>query len=195
MSKIKLSICICSIHERAPLLMRLLQRLKDQQRISETQILIRTDAGQELIGVKRNYLVNDALGDYVVHIDDDDLVHPKYVPKILSAIDSFPGVDVIALRGVRHDVRAVEDAITFDYRLMQAHSPETHNGVMWRSPGHLCPLRNDLARATMFPETEPEDLQWVAALGPKLKTLARAGDPDEVLYYYLWDSQKIYRWR
>ncbi len=195
MKPIKLSICICSLHERAELLVRLLKCLAEQSRLDEVQILVNVDAGQQTIGVKRNYLVNDSLGEYVVHIDDDDLVHPAYVSKILNAIDGNSWPDAIAIRGKRFDVAGHQDPVTFDYQLMRSDQAETDkDGVMWRSPGHLCPIRADIARQVMFPEVEPEDLVWVHRAGQFIKTLVRAGEPGEVLYQYLWDSTKRYRW-
>jgi len=195
MKPLRLSICICSLHERAELLARLLDCLAKQNRIDECQILINVDAGQQTIGVKRNYMVNDSLGAYVVHIDDDDLVHPSYVELVLIAIESNPGVHAIAIRGRRVDTAGQVAPVEFDYRLMSPTFAEgDKDGVIWRSPGHLCPIRSDIARSTMFPETEPEDLPWVAEVGPKIATLARAGSEGMVLYSYLWDSKKMYRW-
>ena len=195
MKSIKLSICICSLHERAQLLARLLDCLAKQHRIDECQILINIDDGQQMIGIKRNCMVQDSFGEYIVHIDDDDLVHPSYIDLVLLAIETNPDVDAIAIRGRRVDTRERVEPVLFDYRLMDPTTSNTDKlGVIWRSPGHLCPMRSDIARRTMFPEVEPEDLPWVAAVGPKIKTLARAGGEGIVLYSYLWDSSKVYRW-
>src|SRR5271163_3017467 len=132
MKPIKLSICICSLHERASLLARLLDCLAGQHRIDECQILINIDNEQQTIGVKRNYLVHDTLGAYVVHIDDDDLVHPNYIGLVLLAIDIHYGVDAIAVRGRRTDIHNLVDPVQFDYRLMDSTISNTDkSGVIW----------------------------------------------------------------
>lgn len=200
MKPIKLTICICSLHERADMLCRLLSCLSAQKRLDEVQILVNVDAGQLTIGTKRNYLVNDALGEYICHIDDDDIVSSHYIEDILTTIDAYPQVDAIAIRGRRSDVHNDKPDIVFDYRL--SNSPEiaeAERGVLWRSPGHLCPIRACLARAVMFPEVEPEDIAWVSMIAPFLKRvvhagITRPGGTEDILYFYLWDSKKTYRW-
>ena len=194
MKPLKLTICICSMPQRSRTLVALLEDLTKQRRIDEVQILVNMDAGQQQRGVKRNYMIFNALGEYIVHIDDDDAVHVDYVGKILDAIDANPGVDAIVLRGVRIDLHANHDALLFDYRVMLGDVAVTEGEVLWRSPGHLCPVRHDIVQAHPFPEIEPEDLLWVAAIAPHIKTIARAGHEGEVLYHYLWDSKKIDRY-
>lgn len=193
MKSLKLSICICSLHSRRIQLDQLLDVLWIQSRYSEIEILVAIDAGQALIGVKRNRLVQAARGEYVVHIDDDDLVHGAYIPKILHAIDNNPGVDAIVLRGERIENGQDSQKVLFDYRVKFGPT-QTIDNVVWRSPGHLCPVRRDLAQLVLFPDREPEDLVWCDAIAPYLHTEARAGREGEVLYYYRWDSTKYYRW-
>lgn len=193
----KLSICIASLHTRSALLSNLLARLSGQARVNEIEILVDIDGGAKLTGQKRNALVARAIGDYIVHVDDDDNVSDYYVSKILFALDLFaPTVDVVVLRGLRVDINGIEPPVYFDYRLMVGDRAETDkDGVMWRSPGHLCPIRRDIAKAVPFPDGEPEDLMWVERACPLIGTIARAGDSDEVLYYYQWDSKKVARWQ
>lgn len=191
---IKLSICICSIPSRHETLTRLLKCLTEQRRLDEAQVLVSIDTGALKMGPKRNALVQQAVGEYVVHIDDDDLVHPDYLGKILDAIDADPDVDAIVLRGRRIDAHGKYDPLLFDYRIMSGDVAETENGVLWRSPGHVCPVRIDLALRAQFPDHEPEDLTYVSKLAPMIKRVARAGDPEDVLYHYLWDSKEVKRW-
>lgn len=193
MKSIKLSICVCSLHARRTKLMELLHELQHQARLDEVEILVGIDAGQALIGTKRNRLVQQARGKYISHIDDDDLVHGSYIPKILHAIDNNPGVDAIVLRGERIENGLAGSGVLFDYRV-QSGLTQTIDGVIWRSPGHVCPIRRELAQMIYFPESEPEDLIWCDAIAPFLETEARAGREGEILYYYRWDSTKRYRW-
>lgn len=187
---IKLSICICSLHERHYSLVELLQTLTAQPRSDETEILISIDGGQAMRGPKRNALVQRAQGEYVVHIDDDDNVADDYISRIIHATRESP--DAIAVRGVRTDIKGKQAALVFDYRVMAGDIALTEDSVLWRSPGHLCAVRRDIAQAVPFPETEPEDLDWVAQLAPHIKTVARASE--HAIYFYQWDSEKVDRY-
>lgn len=198
MKPIKLSICICSLHQRADKLAALLFCLqKTQKHTDEIEILISIDGGQEKVGVKRNRLVSQTQGDFVVHIDDDDLVSTRYVSQVISAIDQNPDVDAITIRGFRAEAgptnyRGGTSPVVFDYRLGAGglESETDAKGVIWRSPGHICPIRGYLARQQPFPIVEPEDLVWCEQMKPLIKSAVSAGDGDEILYFYRYDSTK-----
>jgi hypothetical protein len=195
MKPVKLSIVICSLHSRRHLLREVVEHLQVQQRSDEIEILIAADAGQTPTGAKRNQLVRAATGEFIAHVDDDDDVHPEYVPKILAAIDANPNVDAVLIRGRRtHDGG---NEIVFDYRLgagtyVGDNDPQ---GVLWRSPGPLCPIRGQLAKMLPFDGVwGEEDLSWVDKLKPHLKTAVRAGALGEVLYHYQYDPSKKLPW-
>lgn len=190
MKPIKLSICIPSLHSRSETLIDLLEQLRAQERYDEVEVLIDADAGAGLVGDKRNRLLAAASGAYVCSIDDDDEVAPDYIPKILAAIDANPGVDSIAFRG-SCTTDNESDPQLFDYRL-GGREGERAGGVLWRSPGHLCPIRAPLAKSVKFPALvrRGEDLPWSAELAPLLQTCARAGAEGEILYRYRLDGGK-----
>lgn len=184
----KLSICISSLSRRHALLSRLLGALAEQAH-PDVEVLVAIDDGSVLLPVKRNRLIAQATGEYIVHIDDDDLVALNYVRAILAAVEI--GADAIAIRGARTDASQREPTIVFDYQLMSGRGliyDDQH--VLWRSPGHLCAIKAEIVRAVPFPEVVPEDIEWVALVHPHIKTVARAGEPGEILYHYLWDSQR-----
>lgn len=84
----RLSILICTLPERA-------QAFKDLVVLLgvHTDVEILSDAaprGTLSVGAKRQALLERAAGDYVVFIDDDDLVPPFYVPTILAALVTSP---------------------------------------------------------------------------------------------------------
>lgn len=195
----KLSICISGLHARYELYARLMTRLCTSARIGEVEILTSLDSGHKTTGIKRNQLVARAIGDYIVHIDDDDLVSESYVPSILAAIDAH-SPDVVLVRGERTDAAGQEKTVQFDYKLMDERGKVEHehpgqpNECWWRNPGHLCPIRSTLAKMVSFPIKEPEDLVWSDHIWHLLKTSARAGEADEVLYHYLWSSKKFLRY-
>lgn len=185
-----LSICICSIHSRTEYLAALLAALQAQPRIREVEILVAIDGKQEAVHDKRNRLLAQATGRYICVFDDDDLPAPNYIGAILEAIDSNPGVDAILIRGrcTRDDGKA--KPIEFDYAL-GVDGCQVRDGVIWRSPCHLTPIRADIAKQVPFPAVRHgEDTAQVEALAPLLKTAARAGREGEVLYHYNLDSSK-----
>ena len=188
-----LSILIPSLASRAPLLARLRACLARQGRASEIEILTDVDDGQATTGTKRNRLVARARGAYLCHVDDDDLVAPDYLDAILAAIAENPGVDAVWIRGQRRIVDGEEAGVLpFDYGCPpSANGRVSDDGTLWRSAGHLCPIRAAIAKATPFPElTVGEDLRWANAVAPKIRTSARAGRAGQVLYYYEFDPHK-----
>lgn len=189
----KLSICIPSLTSRSALLDRLLACLRSQPRSSEVEIISDVDEGQRTTGAKRNQLVARSCGDYVVHIDDDDLVAPNYIPAILEAIERHPGVDAVVLRGRRRSTTG--EIAVFDYGVNHVEG-RTVDSVLWRKISHLCPVRRDLAARVFYPDlTLGEDLQWAETISPFINTFARAGGSSEVLYYYEFcqkDHQTIF---
>lgn len=186
----KLSILICSLSSRAPMLLRLMDALARQPGIERCEVLVAMDEGQSITGAKRNRLMEQAQGEYIVHIDDDDMVAERYVAAVLLAVDTHPNVDAVPLRGCRTIVNG-GPPVVFDYKI-GVDEGHTWNEVLWRSPGHLCPIRADIAKSRKFPLlVDGEDLRWARDIAPLLKTEERAGEPDEILYHYLYDPRKV----
>lgn len=189
--KVTLSIIIPSLHKRSESLAALLAELASQDRASETEVLIAIDAGGKTTGSKRNQLVQIARGQYIVHIDDDDMVSHEYIPKILAAIDGSPGVDCVLLRGCR----TVEGTspVLFDYEvgLTKVGQRDLGGGVIWAGPSHLTPIKADIVKKVPFPnQSKGEDVVWCQRVCSLVKTGARAGKPSEILYHYQWDPSK-----
>jgi glycosyltransferase involved in cell wall biosynthesis len=185
----KLSICIISLHSRKAKLAELLDCLTISD-MSDVEVLVYRDDGLLPIGAKRNKLVNIASGRFIVHIDDDDLVDPRYLPTILAAIDRDPFIDAILVRGRRTENGL--SPVEFDYRVGGIEG-EWIGNVLWHSPCHLCPIRADIAKMIPFPEVpRAEDLIWLERLKPHVRKAIRAGNEGEVLYHYRWDPHK--RW-
>lgn len=162
----KLSILICSIESRSHLLARLMATL-DMQSDTNAEVLVSIDNRQKKISDKRNELLDRAKGEYVVFIDDDDLVPSYYVSELLKAIESKP--DCIGFDGYmttnskdRHNFKISN---TFD-------SWYEKNGVYYRTINHLCPVKRELALQAKFPRgiNSGEDAEYSNRLRPLLKT-------------------------
>lgn len=86
-----LSILICTIEGREAQFEKLLFELSRQRsvygRFNDVEILHWKDNKQMTVGTKRQKLLEQATGDYVVFVDDDDEVSPFYIIRILTAID------------------------------------------------------------------------------------------------------------
>ena len=52
----------------------------------KVELLVLIDNKKRTLGAKRNEMIGLAKGEYVVFIDDDDLVSEDYVESILEAI-------------------------------------------------------------------------------------------------------------
>lgn len=176
----KLSILICSLQERQEKLNRLMEVLKPQIN-DEVEVIIKSDSRQMSIGTKRNSLLNEAKGEYIAFIDDDDVVSADYVNKILSAIESKP------------DCCGIQGTITFQGRCPRTfiHSLEYANwfekdNIYYRCPNHLNPVKRELALKVGFKEVNfGEDRDYSTRLFPLLKTEIMISDS---IYYYLFEK-------
>jgi GT2 family glycosyltransferase len=184
-----LSVCVCSIFSRNSYLDRLLACLAPQW-TERVEFLLSADDGQENIGAKRQRLLDHARGDYIVFIDDDDLVAPDYIAKVLGAILRNPSVDAITYFSKRYCDGIYEADCS--YSLTNASNKgfvfvdgiKTYN----RWPYHVTPIRRELARQVKFPSIDfTEDTCWAEQLRPLLKTEVFL---PEFLYFYYWRSNR-----
>jgi glycosyltransferase involved in cell wall biosynthesis len=161
----KLSILICSIKSRSHLLARLMAIL-DMQEHSDVEVLVSTDNREKKISDKRNELLDKAKGDYIVFIDDDDLVPSYYIAELLQAIESKP--DCVGFDGYMttngKDRYNFKISNTFD-------SWYEKDRVYYRTINHLCPVKRELALQVKFPRgiNSGEDSEYSNRLRPLLK--------------------------
>lgn len=127
----KLSILIPTTRTRYHFLQRILGILLPQIN-GDTQLLIDADDGDVSIGVKRQRMLDAAVGEYVVFVDDDDIVSENYVGGILKAMASKP--DFVRLKFFR----SVNGANRREWVL-----PE---------PFHINPVRRELALRVGYPD-------------------------------------------
>ena len=178
----KLSILIPTIEGREKWLTRILERL-EPQRTGDVEILVNKDGRQKSIGEKRNELLEQSESDYVAFVDDDDLVSLDYVSRIVSAVETRP--DCVGMEGI----------ITFDGKRPQKfiHSLRytswyEKDGVFYRNPNHLSPVKRELALQVKFPYiNNGEDHDYSKRLLPLLKTEVYLDNP---IYFYEFRSRK-----
>ena len=179
--KIKLSILICTLNGREKQLDRLLQIL-DKQKSRKVEILIEKDNRQITTGAKRNILLQQAKGDYVSFIDDDDIVSEDYIPQILKAVETDP--DCVGFKGVLLRKKGVR--FIFEHAI-QHKSWFEKDSIYYRCPNHLNPIKRKIALQIGFKNiTQGEDREYSLMVSPLLKTGVFI---DKVLYFYIKDER------
>jgi glycosyltransferase involved in cell wall biosynthesis len=179
----RLSILICSLNKRAELLARL-RKVLDPQLTDEVEVIVNVDDGQLSIGDKRNALLEAATGDYIAFVDDDDMVRTTYVKNILEAISTNP--DCVGVEGVI-TVNGQPNGRLFIHSL-QYRSWFEKDGVYYRNPNHLSPVKRELALQVKFPaKNHGEDHDYSKALLPFLKTEVYIKGP---IYHYDYRENK-----
>lgn len=177
---IKLSILVCSIEKRKHFLDRLTSIIKPQlDKHLDVECVIVTDKGSMPIGKKRNILIQEASGEYITFVDDDDIVSNDYVERLLSALYSNPDVvvfDVFRFDNGRED-RIVKYGIEY---LKDYHDKKAY----YRLPNHLMCVKKSIAEQVPFKALNfGEDSDYAIRLKPLLKTQERI---NEILYQYLY---------
>ena len=185
----KLSILIPSLNRRKHYLDRLISILNPQA-TDDVEILINIDDGEKSIGTKRNELLEQATGDYIAFVDDDDIVEDYYVLEILNAIQSNPDVVGIHLLHIEDNILR---GLTYHslkythwYDELNNENPNLRN--YYRNPNHLNPVKRKYALAVKFPEINVgEDKDYSYKIKQFLKTESYIEKP---LYHYLVRTKK-----
>jgi glycosyltransferase involved in cell wall biosynthesis len=197
-----LSILICTIPSRTKELERLMARLRPQLPDTydydgnlDVEVIVHEELanrdGGPTIGANRQALLNDAAGDYVCFVDDDDYVSQDYVEQILKAIESEP--DCVGIKGHYYDSPGREiPQLMFHSKRFEKWAE--HLPVFERTPNHLNPVRRELALQVGYHDLMAgEDHKYSNRLNPLLKTEVMIEKP---IYIYLdggqWDQVPPY---
>jgi glycosyltransferase involved in cell wall biosynthesis len=190
-----LSILIATLESRRETFLRLHRKLNDQLRRhalqAEVEILVLEDNGQLSIGSKRNALIEQARGRYVVFIDDDDDISEDYARLITDAIRRQPEIDCIGIKGQITFRGQHPRLLVYSIRYQEF---RTENGAYCRPPQHITPIRRDIARRYKFANTSySEDFDWALQMR-RDRALEREYFIDEILYYYFSRRRWAYQW-
>lgn len=192
--KPKLSILICTLTSRAELLGSLLGKLRRQidalpTKDVEVEVIVFEDQKEHPVGQKRNRLLEEARGDYVCFVDDDDDVSDDYVWQLATVIHKNPGVDCVGFRGLMSV--AGQGSHQVHYSLQNDGQIES-GGTYYRLPGHLTPIKKTLLgeHGIRFPEQNfGEDADFSAQLARR-KCLKSEAFVDKVLYHYQFNPHQ-----
>ncbi len=189
MSATLLDILICTLESRRVLFdelhAKLTRQIEASGQVGRVGIRFLRDQKQITVGKKRNILMGMAEAEYTCFVDDDDDVADDYVSMLAKALESQP--DCVSLVGIlscpglppRQFIHSLQYSRYFE-----------KNGVFYRPPNHLNPIRRDLGLLARFPEKNlGEDTEWAMQLCRKdvLKTEARVEQP---YYFYRFDPEK-----
>lgn len=131
----------------------------------------------------RQALVDDAKGEYISFIDDDDMVPEYYCDEVMKAIETSP--DYVGWRMQLYN-RGVAAKPTF-HSLRHERWSEDDNGY-YRNTSHLNPIKRSIAlKGSFHVEGQlPEDVKWAEGVARHCKTESYIS---KVMYLYRADSE------
>ena len=179
MRRVKLSILICSVSCRKYFLDRILS-LIEPQLVNGVEIITDLD-DKKILGTKRNDMMQQANGDYIVFVDDDDVVPAYYVRETMKALESNP--DCTGFKGIR-TVKSKDPKIFIHSNKYSEWFEDKE--YFYRSPNHWNAVKKELAIKAGFPDINwGEDAEYSKRLKPLLETSVFI---DKIMYYYLADN-------
>lgn len=171
----KLSVLIPTVSPRESLLSRLLWSVTSQQ--GEFEIVIH--GGDEIpMGDKLNRMFQVARGEYVVCVDDDDMLADSYMEQVLPRLGDvdFLGYRILVLR---------DGAFWMEVE----HRGDGHGWASHvRGVGPKCPIRREIALQVPFGNAYTDDLAWSSKIGPLVRSF---GFVDRPLYIYDWSPTQM----
>lgn len=184
-----ISILICTIVRREHLLLKLLRHLQDQIDLQKAEdkveILVNSDNKEKSTGKKRQELIEQAEGKYIIFIDDDDWVEDHYIEELLKAAES--DADCFGINGwIETDERS-----RIYWELSKNHPNRTiyKNGQPFyiRTTNHITAVKREIALKGGFPDkSNAEDKSYSMAIHPYLQTEYTITKP---MYQYRFSSQ------
>lgn len=185
----KWTICIATVPPREKELERLMKRLMPQvdRFKGQIEVLVYFNNFERSLGYLRQKMIEEARGEYVSHIDDDDLVPEDYCDTIFPLLD---GVDYI---GFQVDFRDRGKKMLPVYHSLKYPRWYQDERGYYRGITHLNPIRTKLALTSKFPSeyTIGEDEQW--ANGIKAET-EHVIDRPMYIYLHQGDESVAYKY-
>jgi len=130
------------------------------------------------VGAKRDALKCRATGEYLVFVDDDDMIAPNYLESILRLMESNP--DIITFRSL---YKSSTYWGIVDMNLNHAENEQMNDStIVKRQPFHVCPIRTSIAQQHSFPDiNNAEDWGWMVKVLADCKTQSHS---DQILHQY-----------
>jgi len=161
------------------------QYMVDKKIDVNVEILCQIDNGEATIGQKRNDLLNNAKGEYLCFIDDDDRISSNYISLVLEAIKNNPNIDCIGfiqdyLVDGKEQIGGSKVCISLKYNQWDLN---VDGYLAVRTPHHLTPIKRQICiDAGGYKNLDKaEDLDFSNRVYPLLKNEYFI---NETLYYY-----------
>lgn len=183
-----LSILIPTLLNRESMLKSLLNDIYNQayalDNVNDIEVIIDDRDNSISTGEKRNDLISRAMGKYIWFIDDDDAILPYSIKEVMNGC--LKNVDVITFNGfMTTDGRNRED---FVIRLGEQY--EKRNGVYYRFPNHICPIKKSLISNIKFPNIFfGEDYAWAKIINDE-RILKTEHIINKDIYHYKFINNK-----
>lgn len=180
MNERRLSILIATLGWRRASFNRLLDRLLPQVERNNIEVVAYWNNGEKSIGELRQDLLEDARGEYVCFIDDDDMVPTWYCDEIFYAL----GKDYVGFQVELFNDEKKMPPVYHSIRYGVWHDDETG---YYRGVTHLNPIKRELALKGDFGDKGiGEDETWSRSVTPHVRT---ENYIDKIMYYYYHDRQ------
>lgn len=180
----KWSLLILTQPSRAALLARLTACLLPQLlRAQGVDLVIAFFNSRLSLGAQRQKMTEEAQGEYVSIVDDDDLVAPDFIQRILPLLD---GVDQVGFR-----LQEYKDGVPLKPTFISLRYNGWHDDAEaeYRDIMHLCPLKRELSLEVRREGPPGEDARWACALS-KLGVVKTEHFLDAVMYMYYLKTGK-----
>jgi len=186
---VDISFLIPTIPGRETSLNSLMDSIREKMGRLAPNIRYRIDIGfdnrETSIGMKRQAMIQNAVGKYVAFIDDDDSITDAYIEDVVQMIQGqFP---VMRLRGEI-------GPYTFTHSLANSlNSPMARGDEFLRPPNHLNPMMADVAKLIHYKDAiRGEDLDWTIRMARTgFLTHEYTSDPSRIHYIYNMGTRRV----
>lgn len=130
------------------------------------------------IGDKRQWCLDNASGEYINFIDDDDLIAHDYIDTIYPLLDD---VDYVGFQ-LQHFFNGKKSKPT--YHSLRYKTWEEDEDGFYRNVSHLNPIRTTIAREGKFAGDYGEDFTWSQQVHPQTEHYI-----DRPMYFYFFSPK------
>jgi cellulose synthase/poly-beta-1,6-N-acetylglucosamine synthase-like glycosyltransferase len=186
------SILICTLIERQKqfrFLNNLLNiQLNKYNAHNDVEVISCCDNRQMSVGAKRNKLLDQASGKFIAFIDDDDAVDIDYIKAITTILKENSDIDCIGIKGV-YTVEGRNPKLFI--HSLKYNSYFEAQGIYYRCPNHLNPIRKECIKNIRFPEqNRGEDTDWALKIRDAGVLKKEVMFDKKPLYFYRFSPTK-----
>jgi len=163
MGKLKLQLLIPTVVSRPEYFERLVERLAPQLK-DGVEVVVLWNNFERGIGEIRQLMMESATAEYIMFIDDDDMVPEDFIETVYPLLD---GVDYI---GWKVDFTSNGKKMKLNSHSIKHRGWYDDNEGFFRQVVHKNPVRRELALKARYDQGWPEDYTWSIAVSPHAKT-------------------------